>query len=577
MKTFLALVAVLLVVPASAGAKGTWTSSDFKQLTVTWQTDDGSTAHAVRIAFTKNVSAATSRVPGVQCSVISPMVVGCTYNPDAETGDNLDVTLADAADCADSFGLTVSADGRNDTAAQNITSGNTCTAPPPPPPPPPTDPTGTPTIGPGVGAQISPPLLPIVTGADAGASPQVKVFAGGSLDLDQSFFAYPADFHGGARVALADVNGDKRADVITGAGAGGGPHVKVFDGVNGAELRSFYAYDAAFTGGVFVAAGDVNGDGKADIITGAGSGGGPQVKVFDGTTGAEISSFFAGAPSFTGGVRVAAGDVDGDGKADIVTGDGAGSGVVRVYSGANGAVLKTLMPYAAGFTGGVFVAAGDVNGDGVADIVTGPGSGGPNVRVFDGKTGTMLQSFNAFASTFTGGVRVAVGDVNGDGVPDVVAAPGSGAGPNVRVFDGKTQATLRSFFAYDAGFTGGVFVAAASAPAVPPPAKPSRVNAKGILTLPLSCPATALGACDGSVRLTQGFKASPRAAAAKVVVLGSGKFKLAPGKKGKPKIKLSRSARALLGKKHKLVATATVTTTDKGGNKSVSVAKVTLR
>ena len=576
MKTFLALVAILLVVPASAGAKGTWTSSDFKQLTVTWQTDDGSTAHAIRIAFTKNVSAVASRVPGVPCSVISPMVVGCTYNPDAATGDNLDVTLADAADCADSFGLTVSADGRNDTTAQNITSGNTC-GPPPPPPPPPTDPTGTPGTGTGVGAQISPPLLPIVTGPDAGAGPQVKVFDGGTLDLGQSFFAYTSDFHGGVRVAEADVNGDKRADVITGAGAGGGPHVKVFDGANGSELRSFYAYDAGFTGGVFVAAGDVNGDGKADIITGAGAGAGPQVKVFDGTTGSESRSFFAGAAGFTGGVRVAAGDVDGDGKADIITGEGTGGGVVRVYSGASGAVLKTFMPYAAGFTGGVFVAAGDVNGDGVADIVTGPGSGGSNVRVFDGKTGATLQSFNAFASGFAGGVRVAAGDVNGDGVPDVVAAPGSGAGPNVRVFDGKSGATLRSFFAYDASFTGGVFVAATSAPAVPPPTKPSRVNAKGILTLGLSCPSGALGACDGSVRLTLGFKASPRAAAAKVVVLGSGSFKLKPGKKGKPKVKLNRSARALLVKKRKLVATATVTTVDRGGNKAVSVAKVTLR
>ena len=80
----------------------------------------------------------------------------------------------------------------------------------------------------------------------------------------------------------------------------------------------------AFTGGVFVAAGDVNGDGCADIVTGAGAGGGPHVRVFDGRTGTETHGFFAFAPAFTGGVRVAAGDVNGDGHAEIIIGAGPG-------------------------------------------------------------------------------------------------------------------------------------------------------------------------------------------------------------------------------------------------------------
>jgi Ca2+-binding RTX toxin-like protein len=89
--------------------------------------------------------------------------------------------------------------------------------------------------------------------------------------------------------------------------------VKVFDGTTGAELRSFFAYWPTFTGGVRVAAGDVNGDGFADIVTGAGAGAGPHVKVFDGQTGAALHSFFAYDPSSTGGVFVAAGDLSGDG------------------------------------------------------------------------------------------------------------------------------------------------------------------------------------------------------------------------------------------------------------------------
>src|SRR5262245_4558949 len=132
----------------------------------------------------------------------------------------------------------------------------------------------------------------IGTGAGPGGGPHARSVHGEGVSL-LSFLAYDPNFTGGTRVALGDVNGDGVPDLITGAGPGGGPHVRVFDGATGAELRSFFAYDAAFTGGVFVAAGDVNGDGKADIITGAGPGGGPHVRVFDGATGAELRSFFA--------------------------------------------------------------------------------------------------------------------------------------------------------------------------------------------------------------------------------------------------------------------------------------------
>ena len=94
--------------------------------------------------------------------------------------------------------------------------------------------------------------------------------------------AYNAAFTGGVFVAAGDINGDGQADIVTGPGAGGGPHVRIFSGAAARVLGEYFAYSAAFSGGVNVAAGDVNGDGTADVITGAGAGGGPHVRVFSG-------------------------------------------------------------------------------------------------------------------------------------------------------------------------------------------------------------------------------------------------------------------------------------------------------
>jgi hypothetical protein len=236
----------------------------------------------------------------------------------------------------------------------------------------------------------------------------------------------------------------------------------VLDGTSGQEiagpLGSFMAFDPSFTGGVFVAAGQCHG--HLRLIVGADAGGGPHVIVFDAVTGAAVQSFFAYDASFTGGVRVAAGDVDGDGCDDVVTGAGPHGGPhVQVFSGQDGTLLRSFFAYDPSFTGGVYVAAADVNGDGFADIVTGPGpGGGPHVRVFSGKDGSVLQDFFAYAVAFAGGVAVAAADVTDDGQADIITGPGPGGGPHVRIFDGGTLQPVFDSMVYDPSFQGGVFV-----------------------------------------------------------------------------------------------------------------------
>ncbi len=266
----------------------------------------------------------------------------------------------------------------------------------------------------------------------------------------------------------------------TGADAGGGPHVRVFDARDNAQITSLYAYNPLFTGGVRVAVGDVTGDNVDDVVMAPGPGGGPHIRVLDGATlqfrTEPIYDFFAFAPGMTMGLNVAVGDVNDDGYGDIIVAPEAGSSpAVRVFSGADGSILKDFYAYDLNVSGGVRIAAADVTGDGAADIITVPGPGFPaRVRVFDGglpqtgvgvdlaqSSGLRIGSFYAFDG-FTGGAYVAAGDVNDDGLPDVIVGAGAGGGPRVQVFNASNNgpSVLADFYAYDPGFHGGVRVGA---------------------------------------------------------------------------------------------------------------------
>ncbi|MGC3990907.1 MAG: VCBS repeat-containing protein [Chthoniobacteraceae bacterium] len=275
---------------------------------------------------------------------------------------------------------------------------------------------------------------------------------------DTLLAGHASTFTHGTPVALGDVNGDGVADLITGTGPGEKPEIKVFDGVTHAELASFLAYPSSFRGGVFVAAGDVNGDGVAEIIAAPGSGTAPLVKVFNHDGSQLLQSFLAYKKGFHGGVRVAVGDVDNDGTAEIITapGKGAQRPVVEIFK-MDGTLLSSITAYDNTFHGGVFVAAGDVNGDGKAEVITGPGAGDPVVKLFQAN-GTLITSVEAFASHMHNGVHVGAADINGDGATDILACPAAGKDQTVRVFDAATGDTLREFQAFSTGGGTGVYV-----------------------------------------------------------------------------------------------------------------------
>jgi hypothetical protein len=334
------------------------------------------------------------------------------------------------------------------------------TAPTPiPTPTPTTAPTPIPTPTPTPMA----PLLVVGTPppSSSSGSSTVTFYDPENDELVGSTVPFPG-FKGEIRVVSGDFNGDGVADIIAAAGPGGGPAIAIIDSQTGKVIESFFAFDPSFTGGVFIAVDDVNGDGILDIIAGAGPGGGPEVRIFDGKTLNVLRSFYAYDKSFTGGVSVASIDFNHDGILDIVTGAGPGAAPhVKVYDGATNAIISQWYAYPVSFTGGVYVAAGDLGNDGNIEVVTGAGAGGaPIVAVWDPYTGALLAQFMAYAEDFTGGVRVAINDGDGDvdSDLDIITGAGPGGGPEVKVFSFPTLDLLFSYYSGAANNVGGVNV-----------------------------------------------------------------------------------------------------------------------
>jgi hypothetical protein len=273
------------------------------------------------------------------------------------------------------------------------------------------------------------------------------------------FTPFPGYF-GAVHMVKGNFLGDGKEWIVMAAGEGGAPHIVVMDPVTGHVIRSWFGYSTDYRGGVFIAVGDVNGDGADDLITGPSAGGGPHIKVYDGKTNNVIFEFMAYDPSFLGGVSVALADVNEDGRLDIVTGAGKGGGPhVSAFDALNGRELLTFMAYDSTFRGGIFVAAGDSDGNGIWEIITGSGYGGsPNVKTFDLRTLQSIQNFMAYDPAFFGGVRVGLSDRNGDGILDLFTGPGLGGGPHIKVFDGVNLNLIDSFFAGVANDPYGVYV-----------------------------------------------------------------------------------------------------------------------
>jgi len=331
------------------------------------------------------------------------------------------------------------------------------------------------------------PMVVAGLGPGPGNSPRLRVFPP-EQDATRitGFTAYGGNNYG-VNLGSGDLNGDGGDELLTGPGPGEeyGAHVRGF-AVNGTPLPglSYLAY-GTHKYGVNVAAGDLDADGFDEIITGPGPGEifGPHVRGWNYDNTGMVSampgvSFFAyGTPKW--GVNVASGDIDGDGYYEIVTGAGPGpiyGAHVRGWNVDGGAAAAIpQVSYFAYNTArmGVRVSCGDIDGDGMDEIVTAPGPSEffpAHIRGwnYDGTTLAAMPGVNFMAWPADGyrhGAAVHAGaDLDSNGRTNLVVGPGpdATAPSEVRVFalEGGTTVLRFSLQAFPDSWTYGASVSA---------------------------------------------------------------------------------------------------------------------
>jgi hypothetical protein len=274
---------------------------------------------------------------------------------------------------------------------------------------------------------VAPAPDPLVDG-------RVRVFRqNGVMLLEQPILATKF----GAFLAAGDIDGDWREEIVVGAGPGlkNTARVKVLS-FDGQRLENtgidFVAFPNSYKLGVKVALGDVDGDGVLEIIAGAGPSplSPPRVRVFKVDTSRGMGNWgvsstladfivdFGDWYPYFFGVNVAAGDIDGDGVAEIIAGAGPNplqKAVVAVYKGDGTFAGTRFEAYPANeYRFGVNVAARDLDGDGLAEIITGPGPSPFSdswVRVFRGDGTLLSDGFLAFPESTKFGAKVSIGNV----------------------------------------------------------------------------------------------------------------------------------------------------------------------
>ncbi len=382
------------------------------------------TTASFQVGVARTFTVTTGGYPHAQLSLINILPEGLTFHDNSDGTATISGTPTEAAEGDHSVSLSAT-NGIGSTATQTL-------------------------------AVTVRPALTRMTAVASGASQVLKVYnTDGTERL--SIDAPMGNTKTQLRIGYGDLTNDGADDIVVG---GNKSKIAVFDGATGDKAAEFHAFKPSFQPGLYVATGDVNGDGIVDILVGQGQGSRSSVKIFSGADQSEIAYFRVFDGKY--GVRVAAADLNGDGFAEVIgTQDEAGGRTtVRIYDGqalSQGTVTKIAdyRPFGDTYRGGAYVATGDVNADGTPDVVLGQAAGrSPQVSVFSGSDNALIANLQMQATR--GGVRVSTIDFDNDGHADIVAGAIVGQTFVVKTISGANQTLLDEQVTE---FKGSVFIA----------------------------------------------------------------------------------------------------------------------
>ena len=249
--------------------------------------------------------------------------------------------------------------------------------------------------------------------------------------------------------------------IASGVGPGTLPVVRIVNPGTKKATKEFVAFSRSDRHGTNVGVGDVNGDHHPEVLVGTGVGTDPLVKIYS-DKGTFIAQFNPYSTLRKSGVMVAGGDVDGDGVDEILTVPAKGASQLKIFhfdpTSKKVTTQGQTFVYARTALQGFSVAAGDLDLDGRAEIVVAPRVNGHSVtivRFTKSKTFQTVKTFAPYPPTFKSGITVAVGDTDGNGKKEVLTTPGPGYFSHVKAFDIQGH-LLRSFQPTSTSYLGGV-------------------------------------------------------------------------------------------------------------------------
>lgn len=299
---------------------------------------------------------------------------------------------------------------------------------------------------------------------------RVKVYKNMGEKISAEFLAFDKNFKGGGYVAMGNVTGNKKSEIIVGAGYGGGPQVRIFDKKGNSTGINFYAFKKKYKKGVSLAACNLDGGGKKEIVVGKALEDRSKIRIYRIKKNKEaklLASFRAYSKDFAGGVNITCGDINGNGRDEIITGPGPGGRAhIRTFKFKPGkrsvkALNLSFFAFDEKFKGGATVGIGSLAKNKKKKvIVVGQASEGNEVELY--KINKKKKKYSVkfvreiiAYDNFDGGVNLVVGNLDGKKKDEIVVAPAKDGGPQIKILNRKGK-LKNSLMVYKKDFKGGV-------------------------------------------------------------------------------------------------------------------------